>query len=283
MSTTVQRSIGPGRRPLAVCVLCAWLLCAWLLCAGALCAAALAGCGAGNAAIGARATRAGELDLVAFVHEIAVATRPSLALPAGDEATLAAAARAARGDERRTRFRDLALARMWLADAETDERAARRQRRGALEAVREAAKRNNDDELTLDLAFVELWVGWRGALPTAARAAERFTERTAQGTGDLRFIGWIVRGEIAIAGSRWADAAQAYRWLLAELDHPLYALGLYRTAHIYREEGRNDDARQAMREAAAAGDAPTAHAWARKVSLAAHAATGTQPPPPAEP
>lgn len=249
------------------------------LAASVLAIAAFAACGGGTAETRTRQPAAGELDVVAFVRDVAIATRPSLAPPAGSEETLLAAARAARGDERRASFRDVALARMWLADAEPAERAARRMRRSALEAVQEAGQRNRDAELGLDLAFVELWVGWRGALPTATRTAERFTERTAQSAGDLRFVGWIIRGEIAIGESRWDDAAQAYRWLLAELDHPLYALGLYRTASVYRAQNRADDARQAMSEAAAAGDVPGAHAWAKRVSLAAHVAAGTRPPP----
>ncbi|MFO0684305.1 MAG: hypothetical protein U0234_19790 [Sandaracinus sp.] len=207
----------------------------------------------------------------AFLLEVGANLADVLARPEATIEELDAARRAARGMERRRAERDLARAHLYAAEAGDE-----RERATHLREVRELTQtstRIRDEQLSADLDFLQLWASWRLGQRVAEGRAQRFVEHH-ESARDLVLMAWLVRGEIAFEGERWDDALEGFRAVLGHLGHPLYAFALFRSAAVWREQGREDDARQALtevRDLGCAGDAsaPTIH-----IAIAAARALG---------
>lgn len=211
--------------------------------------------------------RIGSLDPAAFLLE-AGALGAEVLRPPGESVDALEAARAtAHGADRRRVLRDLARAHLLAAESST----GRDQRRHRAEAMRDAdaaTSGSHDDALVAEMAFVDVWLMWRGDSPGAATRSERFTDRYAT-AGELTLLAWMIRGQIAEAAGHWDEAATAYRTGLGHLGHPLYAYALYRTAYVWRSQGRTDEAHQALDEVVALGCPADAAEPTVRVSLAA--------------
>ncbi|MCA9603904.1 MAG: hypothetical protein KC417_17855, partial [Myxococcales bacterium] len=62
-----------------------------------------------------------------------------------------------------------------------------------------------------------------------------------------------IRGEAAYAHKRWSPAEEAFRFLVGQVEHPLYAYGLYRTAAVHNAHGEPKEAKAAYTEASEMG------------------------------
>lgn len=165
-----------------------------------------------------------------------------------DSETVQPLMRESRGAERKTLQRELALAYLALAEAETEPRKARRAWRQTQQAAERAAVRVRDDWVRAELDFVQLWAAWRSGARNAARKAERFTSRHLRG-GDLLLMAWAIRGEIALEAEAWDEARTSFRYLLGHIDHPLYAYALFREGEALRGLERSEEAALAFEQA----------------------------------
>ena len=220
-----------------------------------------------------RSAAAASIDVPALLLEVGAARTPSLRRPTESAEALADAARAGRGAERVEALRKLALVELFLAEDATDDRDAKRHRKAALRTVRDARGRTRDRAIRAELAFVDLWSAWRAGRGGAEDLATRFVDEEHE-AGELTLFAWILKGEMALAREDFPQAAEAYRFVLAQLEHPLYAFALWRTAACYRGMGRDEDARQALREAEQIGSRDGAPGAARRVADAARAELG---------
>ncbi|MBI2897546.1 MAG: hypothetical protein HYY06_28565 [Deltaproteobacteria bacterium] len=214
----------------------------------------------------ARPAVAAELDVPMMILEVAAERSFFLQRPGEGTAELEAASREARGVGRTEPLRKLAVALLWDAEGTPDGRSRSRALAAATRAAHEAGGRAGDPRVQAEMAFVELFAAWRLGRPVEQRAA-RFV-RTQRASAETVLYAWLIRGEASLAAERFDQAATAYRWVIGALEHPLYALALYRTAHSYFGLGRNSDARQALREVAALRGT---HAAVRRVEAAARA------------
>lgn len=217
----------------------------------------------------ARPVTSVELDVPSLILEIAAERAFFLQRPGEPTAELEASSRAVRGVGRIEPLRKLAVALLWDAEQTADGRARTRLFAAATRAAHEAGSRAGDPRLEAEMAFVELFAAWRMGRLVAQRTT-RFVQ-TQRASAEAVLYAWVIRGEAALAAERHDQAAPAFRWVLGALEHPLYALALYRTAHCYFGMERNSEARQALREAAALGRRPGAHAAVRRVAAAARA------------
>lgn len=202
-----------------------------------------------------------------MILETLAAADPSWARPDAEIGELETTARESRGEAREFANRQLALACLWASESAPSPRVATMHRRCALKAARDVA-RHAPPRLAAQMDIVDLWVLTRGGDRAARRAAERYPGHHAA-ERDMLAIAWLVRGELELGAGRFEEAARAYRFVVGEMDHPLYAVALYRTAQCYRGLGRDDDAAQALREVAALGRQPGASAPVRRVATAA--------------
>ena len=227
---------------------------------------AVAGCGGAGAETRA-SVRPQRIDVPELL--LAFAQTHTNWLRQGEETVeqLEESMRAARGAERRVAMRELAVAQLLAAEVEFG-RDARSTRRSATRTAESAARGSHDETLEAEMAFVALWAAWREDQGSAERLAERFV-RVHLGSGELLIMAWIIRGEIAFAGEEWEPAATGYRYVLGMLEHPLYALALYRTAHCLRGLERNEEGRQALREVRELGCAQGAAIEVRRVASVA--------------
>ncbi|MCZ7679574.1 MAG: hypothetical protein M5U28_12755 [Sandaracinaceae bacterium] len=186
---------------------------------------------------------------------------------------LEAARRDARGNDRRAAVRDLVVAHMFAAE-EADEREARRLRRRAEQLADAAVRGSRDAGLIAEIDFARLWMSWRSGAANAEPRATRFTERH-RSARELVPLAWMIRGELALVGERFDDAVAAFRFALGDLEHPLYAYALWRTAASYRRLGRADDATQALAEVEQLGCASGASAFVVRVATAAASERGS--------
>lgn len=206
------------------------------------------------------------------ILETLAATDPTWARPDTEIGTLKETAQTARGEERAWANRQLAMACLWASEDAPSDRVATMHRRCALKAAREVSRaRGTPPRLAAQMDLVDLWVLTRAQDRAARRLADRYPDRHAA-ERELLGVAWLVRGELELAAERFEEAARAYRFVVAELDHPLYAVALYRTAQCYRQLGRAADADQALREVAALGRATGATAQVRRVAAAAREA-----------
>ncbi|MFT5354778.1 MAG: tetratricopeptide (TPR) repeat protein [Polyangiales bacterium] len=163
-----------------------------------------------------------------------------VARPVEDSATLEESIRGLRGSERHTRTLRYITALLYeieeLNEGSREVRLARREVRRALRRLRRVR-----GELATTRDFLELVAAWRGALPRAVNLAERFTDRHSD-SAELHGLAWMILGEIYFEGERWSDAARSFRYLLGDLEHPLYAFASWRTAAVLREQGRAEEA-----------------------------------------
>ena len=188
--------------------------------------------------------------------------------------TLKPLVRETRGEERRAIHRELALAYLWEAESEAEERDARRNRRQAQKSAERASKRSRDDWLQAEMDFVALWAAWRAGARNADRKAERFTSRRLS-SGDLLLLAWAIRGEIALEAERWEDARTAFRYLLGQIEHPLYAYALFREGEALRGLDRRDEAREAFEQARDMGCNPDAPPSVLRIAALASRQAGT--------
>lgn len=231
--------------------------------------ALLLGCGGSGGPRLETAPRAsGELEPAAFLLEYGAERTSTLRAPERDIETLEETVRATRGAERIAALRDLAVAHL-LAAEEAEEREATRHRRTALRHAESAARWTREDWVKTEMAFVEVWSAWRAGRPNASGVAERFVRRHAASGGDLVYLAWIIKGEAAFEREDWEDAADAYRFVLGSLEHPLYAYALYRTAKAQEHQGRAEDAQQALREVVMLGCSAEAAPETRRVAAQA--------------
>lgn len=203
--------------------------------------------------------------LYAFAAETTALMKPEETAPSELEAQLKVAAT---GGEKRELMRKLALRAAGEAETAADEKAAKKLRGDSDRWARKAMKAEKDAYLLSDMEFLLLWNAWRGQRAGVAAQAERFTTNHADIT-ELATIAWAIRGEASLEDKQWDAAAQAYRFMFGNLDHPLYAFALYRTAASMEGAGRKEDATQALTEAAAMGCAEGVAQRVLDVSLAA--------------
>ncbi len=174
-----------------------------------------------------------------------------------DSETVLPLMRESRGAERKTLQRELALAYMVEAEAETEPRKARRAWRETQRAAERAATRVRDAWVRAELDFVQLWAAWRSGARNASRKAERYTSRHLSG-GDLLLMAWAIRGEIALEAEAWEEARTSFRYLLGHIDHPLYAYALFREGEALRGLERSEEAVEAFEQARDMGCDPEA-------------------------
>jgi tetratricopeptide (TPR) repeat protein len=233
-----------------------------------------AACGGGGQRLRSTTGGASSFEPSAFLIEVGANTTEMLQRPEPTIDELETERDSARGAERRRVLRDLARAHMLAAEV-TEGREQRRHRADAERFAEAAANGSRDDTLLAETAFVPLWLAWRAGDRSAAGRADRFTTRH-RASGELALLAWIVRGEIAFAAHRWDEAITAYRYVLGQLGHPLYAYALYRTAQSHAEAGRNDEARQALEEVAALGCARNAGEPTVRIALQAESDLGRE-------
>ncbi len=233
-----------------------------------LAAVALLGCGATtgtNASTGPSVT----IEPASFLMEVGAESTFVLHRPERSVEELEAARASASGSERRQIIRELVVASLFEIEG-TEGRRVRRMRRNLERLTDNAVRGSRDSTLIAEMDFVKLWLAWRGSSGNAAARAERFTDRHTQ-AGELLLFAWMIRGEIAFSGEHFEDAVAAYRFALGQLEHPLYAYALFRTAHAYARLGRTEDAAQALLEVEQLGCARGASPF--RVRLAAAAAS----------
>jgi tetratricopeptide (TPR) repeat protein len=134
-----------------------------------------------------------------------------------------------------------------LSAGESTDRAERRHRSQAERYASAAAAGTRETEILAASAFIELWLAYRAGDRNATARAERFTTRFSQ-SGELALLAWVMRGELAFAAEAWDEALNAYRYVLGQLEHPLYAYALYRTAETEQRAGRQEEAQHTFDE-----------------------------------
>ncbi len=204
--------------------------------------------GACGGAAGSQVTarpRAEPFDGNAYIYEYASKNVPLLAVREGRVEEAEAALRAAREPTaRRAAMRDLAFANVVAAEG-AEEQEARKHRRKALDLVERASKNNRDDDQMRDLRFLRVWNAYRSGSRSASELVAGFTERF-QDHSEVTRIAWMIKGELAFEREDWAGARDAFRFVMASLDHPFYPYALYRTAQAYTKEGRADEGRAGL-------------------------------------
>ncbi len=226
------------------------------------------GCGATSTPT--RTTAApSDFDPLAFLMEIANSQTELLRAPDESVETLMERRTSVSGAERRQVLRDLARAHLALART-AEGREARRHREAFARFSDSAVNGSRDDHLNAEMAFLEVWLDFETEGRNAASRAERFTTRHDQ-SGDLLVLVWMIRGELALRAEDWEGARAGFRFVLGQLGHPLYAYALYRTAFAWHSAGDDEQARQALEEAAALGcDGSASEPTTRMALLAAH-------------
>ena len=238
---------------------------------GALLLLVLGACGSPPPA--RRPVRAEPVEFPGVILEVLAATDPSWARPDQEIGTLENDARQMRGEERDWANRQLALACLWASENAPSPRVAQAHRRCARKAARAAGRGALAPRPAAMMGIVELWVLWRGGDRSTARIADRYAQRFGT-ERELLGAAWLLRGEVQFERENWEEAARAYRFVVAELDHPLYVVALYRTAQCWKRMDRESDAQEALREVATHTDdnAPvTKIARAARAELAAPA------------
>lgn len=220
----------------------------------------LAGCGGATAT--SRPTSASytpdPIDPPAFLLAYAQAHDTPLVAPEGDLEALNAARRdASNAAERRAALADLAVYHALAAEQTEDPDEVRVELRKADRLAAAAVRHSHDEDLEARMDFVRLWASWRAGRADAATKAEAYTSRHTDPT-DAVLLAWLVRGEIAFDADQWEEARAAYRYLLGQLGHPLYAYALFRSAIAYRNAGELDEAAQAFTEVRTLGCAADA-------------------------
>lgn len=237
--------------------------------ASGLLALAVLGCGAATSSVATSHGDGEAFDPAAFLHEIADAETDLLRAPDEPLESLAARRADATGPERRQILRDLARAHLALVPS-TEGREARRHRDDVRRFADAASNGTRDAHLLAEMAFLELWLDFTTEGRNATSRAERFTARHER-SGELLVLAWMIRGELALRESDWEGARSAFRFVMGQLGHPLYGYALYRTAFAWHSAGDEDQARQALEEAAALGcDASASEPATRMALLSAH-------------
>lgn len=234
----------------------------------------LTACGSGGGARLSSTRAPREIDVPKLLLELGAERTTLLRRPDDTVESLEAHLRTVRGDERKATLRMLAVAHVYAAEKGGTEREIKADRRKARARANEASVGTKNKELAAEMAFVDLFATYRSGQKGAGRLAARYVERHLE-PKELLFVAWIVRGEIALAEGKFDEALASYRFLLVHLDHPLYALALYRSAHAYRGANRANDARQALEEVRQLACAPDASKWTIDLGLVAARELGT--------
>lgn len=220
-----------------------------------------------------------DVDVPMLLLEVAAERTPALARPEESVDALKDAVKAARGSDRMDALRKLARAQTWAAEEATDEADAKKLRKAAVRTVRDARGRTRSQAILAELRFLDLWSAWRAERSGADELAAHYVEEQEE-AGELEVYAWAIKGELALAREDFPQAAEAFRYLLVQIEHPLYAYALWRTSACYRGMGRDDDATQALTEATQIGERTGAHAAAKEIAAVARAELGASAPPP---
>jgi uncharacterized protein HemY len=207
--------------------------------------AVVTGCGASSTNSETRVhVEVGPFDGDAYLYEHAIASVPLLAVREGRVEEAEAALETARGASRRGAMRDLAFAHVVAAEG-AEAADARRHRQKALRWVDRASQRNRDEDQVRELRFLRVWNAYRSGARSSGDLVASFTARF-QDHSEVTRIAWMVRGELAFAREDWAGAREAFRFVMASLDHPFYSYALYRTAQAFRSAGEEEEARSRL-------------------------------------
>ena len=224
----------------------------------------LVACGGGST--GPTGPSAIRFDPTTYFAEVAALRTDLVVAPVRSLEVLEEARGTARGDERRELLIELARAHL-VAAGTSSTREERRHRDAAERFARAAAQGSRDAEVKARAAFVELWLAFRANHRSAMGRATRFARQHAQ-SGELALLAWVVRGELAFAAEAWDEARTSYRYVLGDLDHPLYAYALWRTARSHAGAGDTDGARSTTTEVVRLACQPTSEPT-RRVAFAA--------------
>ncbi|MCB9618729.1 MAG: hypothetical protein H6721_29865 [Sandaracinus sp.] len=204
----------------------------------------LVACGGGST--GTTSPSTVRFDPETYFLEIAATRTDLVVAPQRSIEDLEEAKNAARGNERRTLLIELARAHMAAAGTSSN-RDERRHRDAAERFAKASAQGSRDAEVKARAAFVELWLAFRASHRSAMGRATRFSRQHAQ-SGELALLAWVIRGELAFAAEQWEDARTSYRYVLGDLEHPLYAYALWRTARSHAGAGDAESARSTTTE-----------------------------------
>lgn len=177
-------------------------------------------------------------------------------------------------DHARRRERDELTVRFVMAllyeaddlEYEDELRDARRARRNAKRALRDLRRARGEMAATRD--FVAVLLAWRGQEEDASELAAEFVEEHDDSTELLEF-GWLVLGETSADVGDWDEAARGHRYILGQLEHPLYPFALMRTAHMHYERGRDDEAEDVLQQVVRLGCPEEVEPAVREVAEAA--------------
>ncbi len=205
-----------------------------------------AGCGGGSANSSTTVHHeVEEFDGNAYLYEHAIANVPLLAVREGRVEEAERAVDEARDPgARRGAMRDLAFAHVAAAEG-AEEADARRHRQQALRLADRASRSNRDEEQLRDLRFLRVWNAYRSGARNAPELVTAYTTRF-QDHSEVTRIAWMIRGELALAREDWSGAREAFRFVMASLDHPFYAYASYRTAQSYASEGNAEESRSRL-------------------------------------
>jgi hypothetical protein len=157
-----------------------------------------------------------------------------------------------KGASRRALERKIAVATFRAAESEADPKAQKKARNSALRLAEKSKKAESDAYAAAESEFLALWIAWRAEKPSARSLAAAFTSARAD-TLELYALAWAIRGELALEYKDWDDAKTAFRSLLGDITHPLYAYALYRTASAHEGAGEEEEQKQALLEATQMG------------------------------
>lgn len=195
-----------------------------------------------------RSARAHEdFNVPTFLIRYAEGTTQLFADLSGDVDTLKKSLRKLSKKERRAAYRRLAALYLARAEEREERKDAKRDWRNAKRAANKSLKGARDSQSRSEAIFVHMWCAWRLGAPDAKRRAETFTEAHRE-SGDLHNMAWIIRGEIDLRGKRFEAARKNYRFMFGQLDHPLYALALLRTADAHEAQENIEEADAALEE-----------------------------------
>ena len=170
--------------------------------------------------------------------------QPLLAPPGATSEELRAQVRELRGRERQEatlRYANALIRDMAQAEAEEDTRGMRRARREFRRVLRRLARVRGDLAAVRD--FIDLLASWRLGEERAQRLAERFTGRHEE-PRELHGLAWMILGELQLEAEDLNDAATSFRYLMGDLEHPLYPFALWRTAEIHGARGEESEQRE---------------------------------------
>jgi tetratricopeptide (TPR) repeat protein len=147
--------------------------------------------------------------------------------------------------QKRTDVVDAMLAFYAVVDDERENPPAQFRRKACRKGWQQLVKTGRENEtLAAPLLLARSYLGIEcSRTKLNIQGLNRFIKR--RGEADLLYYSarfWL--GETYLAAKRLRAARQQYRWILGEIESPLYPLALLRTGHCHWDEGDRDQARQ---------------------------------------